>query len=130
MIARTNPFSASGDASSKSFVLFNARSIVRKWAIICDKLVLYKPAIGAVTTVYTACAVTETWLNKDITPYYNYKDYQIFHKCCKGGGGECVALFFDIICTVDEIVPSVSPPASCQVLSVVDVKTGHCWTLV
>ena len=107
MSARTIPVFASGDASTKLFVLLNARSTVRKWAIIYDELVIYKPAI---------VAVTETWLSEDISPYYNYKNYQMFHKCRKDGGRGGVALFFSVICTVAEIVPKVSPPTSCQVL--------------
>ena len=95
--------------------------MLRRWKNICAELSAYESSI---------VAVTETWLSDDITQYYTYENFQKFHKCRQGGGGGGVALFFNASFKVMEIAPAVSPPASCQVLSVLDVRKKHCWTLV
>ena len=95
--------------------------MLRRWKNIFAELSAYEASI---------VAVTETWLSDDITQYYTYENFQKFHKCRQGGGGGGVALFFNASFKVMEIAPAVSPPASCQVLSVLDVRKKHCWTLV
>ena len=109
------------NASQETVILFNARSILRKWPIICREIDAYQPSF---------VAITETWLCEDITKYYTYHDYQQFFRSRPNGGGGGVALYFSQAWSVTEAsLPTPSPP-SCELLPVVDKVTGHCWVLV
>jgi hypothetical protein len=101
----------------ETMILFNARSILRKWPMICNEINIYNASI---------VAVTETWLFDEVSQYYSYHDYHHFYRNRQNGGGGGVALYFNKTWSVSEASLPVGPPASCNVLPVMDMKSGHC----
>ena len=93
----------------KTVILFNARSIIKKWNLICLEINHYQPA---------SIAITETWLSEDIAKYCSYHGFQQFYACRNGGGGGGVMLLIDITFSVVQIKPPVHPPLSCELLAV------------
>ena len=115
--------SEASNASQETVILFNARSILRKWSTTCREIDAYQPSV---------VVITETWFCEDITKYYTYHDYQKFFRSIPngGGGGGGVALNFSQAWSDTEAnLPTPSPP-SCDVLPVVDKVRCHCWLLV
>ena len=95
---------------NSTLLLFNARSVVRKWYSICHAIDLYKAAV---------VVITETWLSTDVdSNVYTYKNYSKFvsHRAGRTGGG--------VICLVKpEYKASALPmpavfPATCDGLLV------------
>lgn len=89
--------------------------------MICNEIDIYNASI---------VAVTETWLFDEVSQYYSYLDYHHFYRNRQNGGGGGVALYFNKTWSVSEARLPVGPPASCNVLPVMDMKSGHCWVLV
>ena len=94
-----------------SIVSFNARSVVRKWPLICAELLTCKPDV---------IAITESWLADYMVKFYYYNNYQPFSKFRAGGSGGCVLLLFSSSFSVVEVHPSDTPPNSCEFLPVLD----------
>ena len=104
-----------------SIILFNARSVLRKWPRISREIDVYNSSI---------VAVTETWLNEGIQNYYTYHEYQQFYRFRPNGGGGGVALYFRNTNVVSEVSLPVESPNSCDVLAVYDKHSSHCWVLI
>ena len=104
-----------------SIILFNARSVLRKWPRISREIDVYNSSI---------VAVTETWLNEGIQNYYTYHEYQQFHRCRPNRGGGGVALYFRNTYVVSEVSLPVELPNSCDVLAVYDKHSSCCWVLI
>ena len=121
MTQEVSEASEASNASQLTVILFNARSILRKWPTICREIDAYQPSV---------VAITETWLCEDITKYYTYHDYQQFFRGRPNGGGGGVALYFSQAWSVTEANLPTSSPPSCEVLQVVEKVTGHYWVLV
>ena len=66
MTQEVSEASEASNASQKTVILFNARSILRKWPTICREIDAYQPSV---------VAITETWLCEDITKFHTYHDY-------------------------------------------------------
>ena len=120
MTQKVSEASEASNASQETVILFNARSILRKWPTICQEIDAYQPSV---------VAITEIWLCEDITKYYTYRDYQQFFRSRPNGGGG-VALYFSQAWSVTEANLPTPSPSSCEVLPVVDKVTGHRWVLV
>ena len=58
MTQEVSEASEASNASQETVILFNARSILRKWPTICREIDAYQPSV---------VAITETWLCEDIT---------------------------------------------------------------
>ena len=104
-----------------NIVSFNARSVVRKWHLICAELLTYNPDV---------IAITESWLADYMIKFYNYNNYQSFSKFCAGGNGGGVLLLLSGSFSVVEVHPSDIPPNSCEFLLVLDKEFGNSWILI
>ena len=100
---------------------FNARSVVRKWPLICAELLTYNTDV---------IAITESWLADYIVKFYNYNNYQSFSKCRARGNGSGVLLLLSSSFSVVQVYPSDIPPNSCKFLSVLNKESGNCWILI
>ena len=90
---------------------FNARSVVRKWLLICAELLTYNPDV---------IAITESWLADYMVKFYNYNNYQSFSKCRAGGSGGGVLLLLSSSFSVGKSIH--------WIYRLIRVNFCRCWT--